>query len=70
MSTQKDHVSPPAWAQPALRRTSSPDTHEPQRKTAVQRHGDGHDDEDHDHAFEWPEMLRIGLVPLAAACVW
>src|SRR6266404_1739329 len=70
MSTQKDHVSPPAWAQPALRRTSSPDTHEPQRKTAVQRHGDGHDDEDHDHAFEWPEMLRIGLVALAAACVW
>lgn len=31
-----------------------------------------HDDEshDHEHAFEWPEMLRIVLVTLAAAAVW
>ncbi len=36
-------------------------------KTAV---GDAHDDEAHDHALEWPEMLRIGLVALAAAAVW
>ena len=32
-----------------------------------------HDHEHHDgheHAFEWSEMLRIGLVAVAAACVW
>jgi heavy metal translocating P-type ATPase len=70
MSTQKDHVSPPELAEPALRRTMSPDTHEPDRKTAVQSHGEGHDDEGHDHALEWPEMLRIALVAVAAATVW
>jgi heavy metal translocating P-type ATPase len=37
---------------------------------------DGHDhddhdhDDDHDHAFEWSEMVRIALVGLAAAAVW
>ena len=36
MSTHKEHVSPPEWAPPAPRRTSSPDTHEPDRETAVQ----------------------------------
>jgi len=35
------------------------------------RHEVGHDqDSDHDRAFEWPEMLRIALVAVAAACVW
>src|ERR1700687_5189331 len=70
MSTQKDHVSPPELAEPALRRTVSPDTHEPDRKTAVQSHGEGYDDEGHDHVLEWPEMLRIALVAVAAASVW
>jgi heavy metal translocating P-type ATPase len=67
MSTQEDHLLPP---EPALRRTVSPDTHEPDRETAVQSHGEGHDDEGHDHAFEWQEMLRIALVAVAAASVW
>src|ERR1700694_3657958 len=70
MSTQRDHVSPPDVAEPALRRTGSPDRHEPDRKTAVQSHGDGYDDEGHDHAIEWQEMLRIALVAVAAASVW
>lgn len=34
----------------------------------------GHDPNDygdgHDHSFEWPEAVRIGLVALAAAAVW
>jgi Cd2+/Zn2+-exporting ATPase/Cu+-exporting ATPase len=29
----------------------------------------GHGD-DHENAFEWPEMLRIGFVAVAASCVW
>src|SRR6202163_3743028 len=70
MSKQKDHLSPPEWAEPALGRTVSLDTHEPDRKSAVQTHGEGHDDEGDDHALEWPEMLRIALVAVAAACVW
>jgi Cd2+/Zn2+-exporting ATPase/Cu+-exporting ATPase len=70
MSTQEDHLSPPELAEPALRRTGSPDTHEPDRETAVRSHGEGHDDEGHDHAFEWQEMLRIALVAVAAASVW
>ncbi|CAH5718968.1 cadmium-translocating P-type ATPase [Klebsiella michiganensis] len=46
----------------------------------VNHHHDGkhhhshHDDDDHhhghDHAFEWPEMLRISIVALAAVAVW
>jgi Cd2+/Zn2+-exporting ATPase/Cu+-exporting ATPase len=31
---------------------------------------DDHGHDDHGHAFEWPEMVRIGLVGLAAAAVW
>src|ERR1700681_3704124 len=79
MRTQGDHVSLPELTERA-RRTSSPDPHEPDRKAAVQGHGNGHgheahdheahDDEGHDHALEWPEMLRIGFVAVAAACVW
>jgi len=63
-----------------VRGASSPDPHEPDRKAAVQGHGDGHgheahdheahDDEGHDHTLEWPEMLRIGFVAVAAAAVW
>jgi P-type Cu+ transporter len=70
MNTQEDHLSPPELAEPALRHTVSPDTHEPDRETAVQSHGEGHDEESHDHAFEWQEMLRIALVAVAAASVW
>ena len=33
-------------------------------------HDHEHGEHDHSHAFEWPEMLRIALVAIAAACVW
>src|ERR1700686_3516251 len=79
MSTQGDHVSLPELTE-RVRGASSPDPHEPDRKAAVQGHGDGHgheahdheahDDEGHDHTLEWPEMLRIGFVAVAAAAVW
>ncbi len=29
-----------------------------------------HEHDDHEHVFEWQEMLRIGLVAVAAASVW
>src|SRR3981189_2573495 len=35
----------------------------------TQQH-DVHDHDEHEHAFEWPEMVRIALVGLAAAMVW
>jgi heavy metal translocating P-type ATPase len=70
MSSHKEHVSPPEWAPPAPRPTSNTVIHEPDQKTADHRHGNAHDDEAHDHALEWPEMLRISLVALAAAAVW
>jgi len=34
---------------------------------------DPHDDEqeeNHEHAFEWPEAVRVGIVAVAAAAVW
>src|SRR6266404_6285229 len=70
MSPQTDHVSTPESAEPPLRRTTNRDTHELDSKTAVRSHGDGHDDEGHDHVLEWPEMLRIALAAVAAASVW
>jgi hypothetical protein len=32
-------------------------------------HAQDHED-DHEHAFEWLEALRIGIVALASAAVW
>src|ERR1700756_1534894 len=70
MSSHKEHTSPPEWAPPAPRPTSNTDIHEPDQRTADHSHGNAHDDEAHDHALEWPEMLRISLVALAAAAGW
>jgi heavy metal translocating P-type ATPase len=33
-------------------------------------HDDEHEHDDHEHALEWPEVLRIGLVAISAASVW
>ncbi|HSY08565.1 MAG TPA: cation-translocating P-type ATPase [Steroidobacteraceae bacterium] len=41
----------------------------PGMAVADDRHGE-HEHDDHDHAFEWPEALRIVIVALAAAAVW
>lgn len=60
MSPQHDHSSSPSVMDPALKRTVPRAAHAP---------GD-HDHPDHEHAFEWPEMVRIVLVALAAAAVW
>jgi heavy metal translocating P-type ATPase len=60
MSQQHDHARALSLEEQALNRTIVPAAHE---------HGsDEHDD--HEHAFEWAEMVRIALVGLAAAMVW
>jgi heavy metal translocating P-type ATPase len=58
-------------AEQALRRTTAPaayprDAHREERGDAA--HYD-HEDGD-EHVLEWPEMLRIALVAVAAAAVW
>lgn len=66
MSTRED-VSSSDLAEQALERTTVPAAH------VGREHGqDEHEDHDegHEHALEWPEMLRIVLVALAAAAVW
>jgi len=60
MSPQHDHSSSSGVMDPALNRTVPPAKHEP----------DDHAHPDHEHAFEWSEMVRIVLVALAAAAVW
>jgi Cd2+/Zn2+-exporting ATPase/Cu+-exporting ATPase len=71
-------------AEQAARRTIAPEAHAYASGEEVghDNHGDehghshdhdhehGHDhDHEHDHAFEWQEMVRIGVVAAAAACV-
>ena len=67
MSTPDD-VSSPDLAEQALRRTSVAAAAHARN---VDARDQGHEhDEDHEHALEWPEMLRIALVALATAAVW
>ena len=64
-----DEITSADLAEQALERTTAPAAypHEPHE------HGVAldHDHEDaHEHVLEWPEMLRIALVAVAAAAVW
>ncbi|MBY0247490.1 MAG: cation-translocating P-type ATPase [Nitrospiraceae bacterium] len=64
MSLQHDHAPLLGLAEHALNRTVAP---------TADDHAHEHGDDDHhdpEHAFEWPEMVRIALVALAAAAVW
>jgi heavy metal translocating P-type ATPase len=68
MNTQHDHGTALGLAEQAARRMTVPAAH----GHGAQERGHQHDHEDHDHddhAFEWPEMLRIALVAVAAICV-
>jgi heavy metal translocating P-type ATPase len=58
MDQNHEHADAPDLADQAQARTDVPAAHEL------------HDDHDHEHAFEWPEMARIGAVALAGAAVW
>ncbi|MFZ1098333.1 MAG: cation-translocating P-type ATPase [Steroidobacteraceae bacterium] len=59
-------------AEQTLNRTTAPAASGQEMKRPAHGHEaeDDHDDGDHEHALEWPEMLRIALVAAAAAAVW
>lgn len=64
-----DEITSADLAEQAMHRTTAPAAygHEEHRD----EHGDAHDQEEgHEHALEWQEMLRIALVAVAAAAVW
>ncbi len=70
MSTQPDQA--PDLAEQPLNRTTAPAASGQEMKRPTHDHeaeGD-HEDGGHEHALEWPEMLRIALVAVAAAAVW
>src|SRR5580658_8980309 len=70
MSTQRDQA--PDLAEQTLNRTTAPAARGQEMKRPVHDHeaeGD-HEDGEHEHTFEWQEMLRIALVAVAAAAVW
>src|SRR5580658_4217707 len=70
MSTQRDQA--PDLAEQTLNRTTAPAARGQEMKRPVHDHeaeGD-HEDGEHEHALEWPEMLRIAVVAVAAAAVW
>jgi heavy metal translocating P-type ATPase len=84
MNARHDHDTAADLAEQAARRMTVPAAHGhgaeedgPQHDHEGHDHHDRHDHDDehdhdghgHDHAFEWPEMLRIALVAVAAACV-
>jgi Cd2+/Zn2+-exporting ATPase/Cu+-exporting ATPase len=61
-------ASAPDLAEQAFERTTVPAAHE---GSLDQSHSeDAEHDAGHEHAFEWPEMVRIALVAVAAAAVW
>ena len=70
MNTQHNEASSPDLAEQALARTAVPAArgHDAKAHDHDHDHHDEHDD--HEHAFEWQEMVRIGLVAVAAAAVW
>src|SRR5882672_12018941 len=69
MNPQHDRV-PRDLAEQAARRTIAPEAHAHAsgEEAGHDEHSDDHD-HDHEHAFEWQEMVRIGVVAAAAACV-
>jgi Cd2+/Zn2+-exporting ATPase/Cu+-exporting ATPase len=66
MSLQLDHSPSSSLADQALTRPAVPaaygNTHGQTRDRGEHDH--------HEHAFDWPEMVRIALVALSAAAVW
>jgi Cd2+/Zn2+-exporting ATPase/Cu+-exporting ATPase len=62
MALLEDPTVRPSLAEQARQRTVAP--------AEPLDHGDPDDEQDHEHAFEWVEGIRIAFVALAAAAVW
>jgi heavy metal translocating P-type ATPase len=60
----------PDLAEQTLKRTTAPAASGQEMKRPAHDHEADGDHEDHEHALEWPEMLRIALVAVAAGAVW
>ncbi|EDG2523837.1 heavy metal translocating P-type ATPase [Klebsiella pneumoniae] len=72
-SGQPDHVNEASAASEKARCHHNEKHHHDHHHDDKHRHSHHDDDDhhhDHDHAFEWPEMLRISIVALAAVAVW
>jgi heavy metal translocating P-type ATPase len=70
MSAQDEFTSDDL-AEQALRRTTAPAAHAQELRTQTSGHTESLEHEEaHEHALEWPEMLRIAAVAAAAAAVW
>jgi heavy metal translocating P-type ATPase len=67
MNARHDRL-PIDLAEQAARRTIAPEAHGHASGEEVGHAEHGHE-HDHDHAFEWQEMVRIGVVAAAATCV-
>jgi heavy metal translocating P-type ATPase len=67
-----DEITAADLAEQAMQRTTAPAAYEYEGRSG--EHSDAHHDHDdgqeHEHAVEWPETLRIALVAVAAAAVW
>jgi heavy metal translocating P-type ATPase len=69
MGQQRDHSPALNLEEQAMNRTIVPAAHDASHERGDDEHED-HEHDEHEHAFEWTEMVRIGLVGLAAAAVW
>jgi Cd2+/Zn2+-exporting ATPase/Cu+-exporting ATPase len=71
---QQRQLPRPDLAEETLRRTAVSASQGQHPCTPDHGHSEDHDHDhehdEHDQAFKWPEMLRIALVAVAAACVW
>ncbi|MCX3082597.1 cation-translocating P-type ATPase [Klebsiella michiganensis] len=72
MNQRYDHPHDAGLSEQARLATtaSSEANHHHDSKHHHSHHDDDNHHHDHDHAFEWPEILRITIVALAAVAVW
>jgi heavy metal translocating P-type ATPase len=77
VSTQQDRLSSPGLTETVARPAAGRDAPGPDAGAEANARRVGHEaderhehEEGHEHALEWQDVLRIGLVGLAAAAVW
>jgi Cd2+/Zn2+-exporting ATPase/Cu+-exporting ATPase len=66
-----DEITSADLASQALQRTTAPAAYPHEaHEQGTDLHSDHEDAHEHEHALEWPEMVRIALVAVAASAVW